>query len=318
MTALVVFSGLPGTGKTTLARAAAEALGAIHIRIDTIEDALLRSSLGLRQPEEAGYLAGYGLAADNLRAGRTVIADAVNALEIARTGWRQTADAKGAKFIPVEVVCSDPDEHQRRIARRPWDLAALASPNWQAVKDREWEPWPERAIKIDTSGTAAEASIERLISRLRTAIHLKIRPARPEDYDAVAQVWLDSWHSIGISNEKDLGYEALRKRLPEEVANGWSLYVAELEGDLAGMLAFDEAERRLDEVFVAPILQDCGIGGTLLGFAKEQMPDGIRLRTPALNTNARNWYLHEGFTEGETIRLDAFDRDVVTYRWSPA
>ncbi|NBC95586.1 MAG: AAA family ATPase, partial [Deinococcus-Thermus bacterium] len=34
---LIVLGGLPGTGKTTLARAAAAALGAVPLRIDTIE-----------------------------------------------------------------------------------------------------------------------------------------------------------------------------------------------------------------------------------------------------------------------------------------
>lgn len=318
MTALVVFSGLPGTGKTTLARAAAKALGAVHIRIDTIEDALLRSSLGVSEPEEAGYLAGYQLAGDNLGLGHTVIADAVNAVEIARDGWRQVAHANGAKLIPIEIVCTDAGAHRERVTERPWDLTALPSPDWAAVESRTCEPWPERVIRVDTAGSMSEESAEQLIRRLRTALHLDIRPARPDEYDAVARVWLDSWESIGISNEKDLGYEALCKRLPEEVAGGWSLYVAELDDALAGMLAFDRADERLDEVFVAPAFKGDGVGGALLAFAKAEMPDGIHLRTATLNTHARDWYMREGFVEGETTRLEDFDRDVVAYRWRPA
>ena len=37
---LIVFSGLPGVGKTTLARALAQAQGALHLRIDSIEQAM--------------------------------------------------------------------------------------------------------------------------------------------------------------------------------------------------------------------------------------------------------------------------------------
>ena len=36
---LIVFSGLPGTGKTTIAKALAAATAAVYLRVDTIEHA---------------------------------------------------------------------------------------------------------------------------------------------------------------------------------------------------------------------------------------------------------------------------------------
>ncbi len=42
---LIVFSGLPGTGKTTIAQAVVRRCGAVYLRIDTIEQAL-RTALG--------------------------------------------------------------------------------------------------------------------------------------------------------------------------------------------------------------------------------------------------------------------------------
>ena len=41
LTILVVFAGLPGTGKSLLARGVADAIGATYLRIDTIESAVI-------------------------------------------------------------------------------------------------------------------------------------------------------------------------------------------------------------------------------------------------------------------------------------
>src|SRR5262245_13248185 len=72
---LVVLSGLPGVGKTTIARELAGALDAVCIRIDTIEQALRNAGVKV---EGEGYAVAYAVCEDNLRLGRTVIADCVN------------------------------------------------------------------------------------------------------------------------------------------------------------------------------------------------------------------------------------------------
>jgi predicted kinase len=51
---LVVLSGLPGVGKTAIARELAVAMGAVHVRIDSIEQALRNEGLKV---EGEGYSA---------------------------------------------------------------------------------------------------------------------------------------------------------------------------------------------------------------------------------------------------------------------
>ena len=80
---LTVISGLPGTGKTTLAKAFSRQLGACHLRIDAVETALARSGM---QVGVEGYAVVHELAVSNLLLGTDVVVDAVNAAAEARAG----------------------------------------------------------------------------------------------------------------------------------------------------------------------------------------------------------------------------------------
>ena len=163
---LIIFAGLPGTGKTTLAAEIARRIEATYLRIDSIEQAMTNSSLKIHPTEDAGYMAGYALAEDNLRIGGTVVADSVNPWEMTRTEWLEVAERTGHKAIEVEVVCSDPAEHRMRIELRKPDLSSLKLPTWQDVIDRDYHPWNRDHVVIDTAGKTVEQSVDELMTRL--------------------------------------------------------------------------------------------------------------------------------------------------------
>ncbi len=79
----IVFSGLPGTGKTAIVRELASQIGAVYLRFDSIEQAM-RDSKGVNAIEDSGYRVAYAIAENNLRLDRTVISDSVNSIRLTR------------------------------------------------------------------------------------------------------------------------------------------------------------------------------------------------------------------------------------------
>src|SRR5437867_6292128 len=133
---LVIFGGLPGTGKSTLALRLARQLRAVYLRIDTIERAMVEGE-GASSVGEGGYCVAYAVAEDNLRLGHTVIADSVNPLQITRSAWLNVAKRVGVASVEIEVICSDRVEHRHRVETR----SAIVPVTWQEVVTRDYEPW---------------------------------------------------------------------------------------------------------------------------------------------------------------------------------
>ena len=164
---LIVFGGLPGTGKTTLSRELTRRCAASYIRVDAIEQTLRAAG---HDVGPMGYVIANALAAENLRLGRMVVADCVNPVPASRDGWRQTALQASARIAEIEVICSDVALHRQRAEARTPDIAGHTLPTWQDIVGRHYEPWDRDHLVLDTANDSIDHLLERAEIYLRDGI----------------------------------------------------------------------------------------------------------------------------------------------------
>ncbi|MBP0481937.1 AAA family ATPase [Sagittula salina] len=157
MRGLIVLSGLPGVGKSTVAEVLCDETGALWLRADAIEQAMRESHMDCADLADGGYAAMRVVAGEALSRGLPVVIDCVNPLAVTRQPWKTLAPASGG--LCVELFCSDAAEHRRRVEMRHTDIAGFALPDWAAVQARVWEPW-DGALRLDTMRPVGETVAE--------------------------------------------------------------------------------------------------------------------------------------------------------------
>ena len=151
---LIVISGLPGTGKTTLAEALARRIGAAHLSVDIVEEALRGAGFDAGWTTGVAAYEGVRAAAEqNLLLGLTVVVDAVNDSEAARQTWRNAASAAGSVVRFVLLRPPPPSEHRRRIRDRARARRHVDEPTWAQVMERArtYEGWSDEPIHVSAS-----------------------------------------------------------------------------------------------------------------------------------------------------------------------
>jgi predicted kinase len=164
---LIVVGGLPATGKSTVASALVRRTGFAYVRVDRIEQAIIGSS-ELRAPlGPVGYQVAYGVAAEQLRHGISVVAEAVNPLGVTRDAWRGVASDASAGLLEVELVCTDLAAHRARVQTREVDIPGLTLPTWRQVLDHDYEPWDHDHLVIDTATQSPASAVETILRAVR-------------------------------------------------------------------------------------------------------------------------------------------------------
>ena len=162
---LFIFSGLPGTGKTTLSKLLAQTCKAAYFRLDTLEHGL-HEICGIKVGGE-GYGLAYRMVKDNLENGMNVIVDCCNPINLTRKEWKEVAMSGNARCVNIEVCCSDADEHKRRVENRQNDIAGFVLPSWDDVVSRQYDEWKQELMKIDTANKTVEICMDEIIGHLK-------------------------------------------------------------------------------------------------------------------------------------------------------
>ncbi len=146
--ALILLSGLPGTGKTTFARALTERLEVVHVESDAIRRGLAAEPT--YSPRESGLVFAR-VEAEARRAlveGRHVIIDATNLTNRDRRRFVRLASETDAMLVAVRLTA--PEEVVRERLAGPRDGHSQADLGvYEAMKSRP-QPFAFPAIVVDT------------------------------------------------------------------------------------------------------------------------------------------------------------------------
>lgn len=164
---IIIISGLPGTGKSTLAEGLAKNFGYPIFSVDPIESAIIKS--GIKRSFETGlaaYIVAETLANEQMKLGNSVIVDAVNPVSQARQAWRDLAKKYDAKIIIIECIL-DEELHKIRLSSRVRNLHGIAEVTWNDVENlrKEYTVWEDEKLIVNTASNPKE-NLEKVLTYL--------------------------------------------------------------------------------------------------------------------------------------------------------
>ncbi len=146
--ALILLSGLPGTGKTTFARRLGGVLSFEHVESDAIRRSIAQRPTYSSEESGAVFRKAEDLAARALAEGRHALIDATNLSNRDRKRFIRLADRTAATFIAVRLTAPDAVIRERLAKpREGWSQADLAV--YELMRGRG-QPFPMPALVVDT------------------------------------------------------------------------------------------------------------------------------------------------------------------------
>ena len=159
---LIIFSGLPGTGKSSLAEAVGRYFGIPVFAKDWLEASLLQSELKPTSKEKSLGYAGYELltvlAKRQLMLGQSVILDSVAATKTIRMEWRKLTKRYQAEWRVIECVCSDESIHRARLKVRKRGIPGWHELEWSEAErvKNYYVPWRQDRLMLDMANPFGE------------------------------------------------------------------------------------------------------------------------------------------------------------------
>lgn len=155
--------GLPGTGKTTVAKELESITGGIVIRTDEIRKQIFSDPQYTEKEKQKVYDAFFRTAESLLRTGRNVILDATFYKKEQRKAAVDMARKAGSGALVIEVRC-DERTVEKRLRKRKGGLSDADYGVYRKIKSL-WEPVEEKHEVVDGGGRGWRRDLKEIVER---------------------------------------------------------------------------------------------------------------------------------------------------------